>query len=83
MSLLSGEPRPATVVAVEETQVLQISKGALRPIFEANPELVDSISRMVVERKQALDEASEDGAESTAAPDKGVMASIRKFFGMK
>jgi len=83
MSLLTGEPRTATVVAVEETQVLQISKGALRPIFEANPELVDSISRMVVERKQALDEASEDGAESTAAPDKGVMASIRKFFGMK
>jgi small-conductance mechanosensitive channel len=54
MSLLTGEPRTATVVAVEETEVLQIRKPALKPIFEANPELVKSIAEMVEERRESL-----------------------------
>jgi small-conductance mechanosensitive channel len=83
MSLLTGEPRTATVVAAEETQVLQINKSALKPIFEANPELVDSICRMVEERKQVLDEFSEASTAAESAPGKGVLASIRKFFGLK
>ena len=83
MSLLTGEPRTATVIAAEETQVLQIGKGALKPIFEANPELVDSICRMIEERKLALDEVAEGGTVSESAPDKGVLASIRKFFGIR
>ncbi len=83
MSLLTGEPRTATVVAVEETQVLQISKGALKPIFEANPKLVDSICKMIEERKQVLDEAASVDPDAVSTPDKGVLASIRKFFGLK
>lgn len=83
MSLLTGEPRTATVVATEETQVLQIGKGALKPIFDANPELVNSICEMIETRKKALEEAAETIGEADFAPSKGVLASIRKFFGIR
>jgi small-conductance mechanosensitive channel/CRP-like cAMP-binding protein len=83
MSLLTGEPRTATVVAVEETEVVQINKSALKPIFEANPELVDSICKMIEERRAILNAAVTDKEEKESTRDKGVMASIRKFFGME
>lgn len=82
MSLLTGEPRTATVRAQVETEVVQINKSALKPIFEANPELVETICRMIEERKAILNAETTDHAESKAQPDKGVMASIRKFFGI-
>lgn len=83
MSLLTGEPRTATVRSQTETEVVQINKSALKPIFEANPELVETICKMIEERKMILNAVSPADAESQARPDKGVMASIRKFFGMK
>ncbi|NOT48454.1 MAG: mechanosensitive ion channel [Acidobacteria bacterium] len=83
MSLLTGEPRTATVRAQTETEVVQINKSALKPIFEGNPELVESICKMIEERKAILNAKSPDQAESTTQTDKGVMASIRKFFGIK
>lgn len=82
MSLLTGEPRTATVVAVEETEVVQINKSALKPIFEANPELVDSICKMIEERKAILHDIAANRVEFRSIEDKGVMFAIRKFFGM-
>ena len=82
MSLLTGEPRTATVRAQVETEVVQINKSALKPIFEANPELVESICKMIEERKAILN-AKPDQPQSEVTPDKGVMSSIRKFFGIK
>ena len=37
MSLLTGEPRSANVIAEEESEVLRIDKNGLKPIFEGNP----------------------------------------------
>ena len=54
MSLLTGEPRSATVVAEDEVDVLEIRKGALKPIFEANPELMTSVCEIIEERKLLL-----------------------------
>lgn len=82
MSLLTGEPRTATVIAAEEVEVVQINKSALKPIFEANPELVESICKMIEERRAILDEIAADKTVSVFEEDKGVMASIRKFFGI-
>jgi small-conductance mechanosensitive channel len=84
MSLLTGEPRTATVMAIDETEVLQISKNALKPIFEANPELVKAICDLIEERRAVLnaptpeDHEYEDGPK----PEGRVLSSIRKFFGL-
>jgi len=82
MSLLTGEPRSANVVAEEETDVMQIRKTAVKPIFEANPELMDSICAIVEERKKLL---TQEKLEQTMRPtraESGMMSAIRKFFGI-
>lgn len=83
MSLLTGMPRSATVVAAEETEVLRISKHALKPIFEANPELVKSIVDIIEERRLLLDVPAEEMSIGTGKKNKGVLNIIRKFFGLK
>ncbi len=83
MSLLTGEPRSATVVASEETEVLQIRKNALKPIFENNPTLVESICERIEERKALNKQEVEPSTEEQLKTRKSVMGSIRKFFGLK
>src|SRR5438067_1187253 len=40
MGLFTGEPRTANVVALDETEVLEIGHEAMRGLFEKNPSLV-------------------------------------------
>jgi small-conductance mechanosensitive channel/CRP-like cAMP-binding protein len=82
MSLLTGEPRSATVVASEETEVLRISKSALKPLFESNPELVSSISEIVEERKELLKATAQQLKEASIEPTRGMLRSIKNFFGL-
>ncbi|HTK27273.1 MAG TPA: mechanosensitive ion channel family protein [Pyrinomonadaceae bacterium] len=83
MSLLTGEPRSATVVAVEETEVLQIRKNALKPIFESNPELMKLVCEIVEERRGALATTTSDIAAAQATDGRSVLQSIKNFFGFK
>ena len=83
MSLLTGEPRSANVIAVTETEVLQIRKVGLKPILEHNPRLVQSISESIEERKALLNTASTTDDDEKGAPQKGVLQSIKKFFSLK
>ncbi|MBP9662996.1 MAG: mechanosensitive ion channel family protein [Pyrinomonadaceae bacterium] len=84
MSLLTGEPRTANVVAFEESEVLRIDKAGLKPILASNPVLVQTISELVEERRAALQKSEEEAEEQAeAAKRKGVMSSIRGFFGIK
>jgi small-conductance mechanosensitive channel len=82
MSLLTGQPRTATVIAEEETEVIQIKKTALRPLFEANPDLMKAICDIIEERRELLVQttAAEESMDESAS---GVLSSLRKFFGMR
>jgi hypothetical protein len=82
MSLLTGEPRSANVVAEEETDVMQIRKSAVKPIFEANPELMDAICAIVEERKKLLMQQQLEQTMRPQKPESGMMSAIRKFFGI-
>lgn len=83
MSLLTGQPRTATVIAEEETEVIQIKKTALKPLFEVNPDLMKGICDLIEERRALLvqKEAGEEDKLSEAGT--GVLSSLRKFFGFK
>ncbi len=83
MSLLTGEPRSANVIAEQETEVLQIRKYALKPILESNPTLVQSIVELIEERRELLKAVADDNEATESESRKGVMRSIRKFFGLK
>ena len=82
MSLLTGQPRTATVIAEEETEVVQIKKTALRPLFETNPDLMKSICDLIEERRTLL--VQKESEEEVEKDDtSGVLSSLRRFFGFR
>jgi CRP-like cAMP-binding protein len=82
MALLTGEPRSATVVAVEETEVFEIGHLAIKKLFENNPYLVESLSRAVAERRALLKSSAERQQEEVERDHAGIFAAVRRFFGM-
>lgn len=83
MGLFTGEPRTATVVATEETEVLEINHTCLKPILEANPELVERFVDIIEERRASLDQINAQHKTDPQAGKSGMFDSIRKFFGLK
>ncbi|MBK8150287.1 MAG: mechanosensitive ion channel family protein [Acidobacteria bacterium] len=83
MALFTGEPQAATVIALEETEVLEITHDTLKPILEDDPELVERFSEIIEARRAELHEASTAITLSGEAGKSGVFESIRKFFGLK
>lgn len=83
MGLFTGEPRTATVVSNEETEVIEIKHHCLKPILEDNPELVEAFSKIIDERRAALEELNDDKDGSQTGDKAGVFNSIRKFFGLR
>jgi small-conductance mechanosensitive channel len=80
MALFTGEPRAANVVALEETEVLEIGHQAMKHLFETNPDLVDSLSHIIAERRVGLT-AKPENAEDGGQESEGIMAAIKRFFG--
>jgi small-conductance mechanosensitive channel/CRP-like cAMP-binding protein len=54
ISLLTGEPRSATVTALQETEVLVMDKEDMRRMLEANGQLAEHISQVLALRQQQL-----------------------------
>ncbi|OLE55357.1 MAG: hypothetical protein AUG51_03525 [Acidobacteria bacterium 13_1_20CM_3_53_8] len=81
MALFTGEPRTANVVALEETEVLEIGYQAMKHLFATNPDLVESLSHTIAERRAGLSARPED-KEAVAEESAGLFNSIRRFFGL-
>jgi len=82
MALFTGEPRTANIVAIEETEVLEIGHAAMKQVFDTNPDLVESLSYIIAERRQGL-VASENLSPTDADQSAGLLNSIKRFFGIK
>jgi small-conductance mechanosensitive channel/CRP-like cAMP-binding protein len=82
MALFTGEPRTANIVAIEETEVLEIGHAAMKQVFDTNPDLVESLSYIIAERRQGL-VASENLSAADADQSAGILKSIKRFFGIK
>jgi small-conductance mechanosensitive channel/CRP-like cAMP-binding protein len=80
MALFTGEPRTANVVALEETEVLEIGHAAMKQVFDTNPDLVESLSHIIAERRQGL-AATRDLSAADQDESAGILSSIRRFFG--
>jgi CRP-like cAMP-binding protein len=81
MALFTGEPRTANVVALEETEVLEIGHAAMKRVFDANPDLVESLSFIIAERRQGLTSLA-DIALPVSHTSAGILSSIKRFFGL-
>jgi small-conductance mechanosensitive channel len=82
MALFTGEPRTASVVALEETEVLEIGHAAMKHLFQTNPSLVESISWTIAERRAGLAASAEQAAPNSLAESAGLLTSIKRFFGL-
>lgn len=82
MALFTGEPRTANVVALEETEVLEIGHTAMKHIFQTNPSLAESISWTISERRTALAKDSAS-AKPSIQETAGLLSSIKRFFGLR
>lgn len=83
MALFTGEPRTANVVAAEETEVLEIGHAAMKHLFETNPSLAESISWTIAERQADLAAGSAQASQASIQESAGVLASIKRFFGLR
>jgi len=83
ISLLTGEPRLATVRALTEATLVEIDKATLAPILVSNPSLVEKIGAIVLaRRREAADRRA--APETGAAPEPDSLgARIARFFGLK
>ena len=80
MSMLTGDARTATVKAIEDSVVLEISAADFRSLAEANPALIDHVSTVVGTRRTGLEEARAH-AVAVAVPEakQNFLARMRKF----
>ena len=85
ISLLTGEPRTATVRALTEARLIEIDKDTLAPILRENPALVDAIEKTIAERRRRRAEfaQSEPAAAPPAAEPLDLAQRIARFFGIR
>jgi small-conductance mechanosensitive channel/CRP-like cAMP-binding protein len=81
MSMLTGEPRTATVRAVDDVRALEISAERFRALAIEQPDLVDHISRVVSSRRAELDEvrAAALTSAAVASAPRTLLGRIQKF----
>jgi CRP-like cAMP-binding protein len=85
MSLLTGAPRTATVVALEDTEVLPVPRADFRHIAAANPVLLEEVARIVSSRRGKLAETireTEEAAAARLAAHRDLLERVRAFFGV-
>ncbi len=80
MALFTGEPRTADIVALEETEVLEIGRAAMKHLFETNPDLAESISWTIAERREGLQASSQRTAKNAKTQQERLLNSIKRFF---
>ena len=81
MSLMTGSRRLATVTAVEETRVLEVSKQSFGQLLGGHPELIEQLAaalgKRLAERAEAI-----AGSERPAQATQDIFDRIREFFGI-
>ncbi|MDH5784140.1 MAG: mechanosensitive ion channel family protein [Chromatiales bacterium] len=85
MGLLTGDPRSATVVAVTDVLCYRLNKAAFTDIIQARPAIAEEVSRIMAERRVALDNArqEQDAAKQKAEQRRQqgeIVSRIRAFF---
>ncbi len=87
ISLLTGEPRRATITATEDTDLVAVSKGEFREIIAAHPKIADKLSSAIEKRRADIErefaEAGDVDAAATVEKEysrENVLKKIKTFF---
>jgi CRP-like cAMP-binding protein len=81
MSLLTGDPRTATVSATSDCRVVEITAAGFREIALQNPAVLDAISADVARRRAELSSARTAAASNVpiAEPAASLLSRVRRF----
>lgn len=83
MSLLTGEPRSATVRAACEVWLAEITKETMEPILRANPAVLEGISAILAQREQSRARHATVSEQHPAAPrSEDYLKRLKYFFGL-
>lgn len=82
MSLLTGAPRSATVVAHEDATVFAIDKKLFADVLTAHPSISESLADILVQRETQL-ATLEEGKRREVAGKSQIMQKIKNFFGLQ
>lgn len=88
MGLLTGEPRTATVVALEEVECYRLGKDVFYELVQARPEIAEEVANILAHRKTGLAAARDDlDAEARAHNERAtahdLLRKMRHFFGLE
>jgi CRP-like cAMP-binding protein len=85
MSLLTGEPRRATVVAKDDAECYVIDRASFQEIVRRNGRLADEIGKLLSEREMR-NKIDREGLSAEAArahaDHQALLTRIRSFFGL-
>jgi CRP-like cAMP-binding protein len=81
MSLLTGDPRTATVTAITDCELIEIGADALRNLVLADSALVDHVTAAVAKRRLELEQhrTSRSIDQATIEPPQTLVARVRRF----
>lgn len=84
MSLLTGETRSATVVAVEDAELFEFDRPTFARLFAEHPKLARQLSAHLAQRRSQLRAVAElAGAHADGHPEeRRILARLRQFFGL-
>ena len=84
MSLLTGEPRTATVTAKGDTSVVEIGAPVFRELGDVNPQTVEQIGATAISRRAELEaaRAAASGTGVVQAPA-NLLARMKKFLRLR
>ena len=85
-SLMTGEPRSATVVPFVDSVVYEIGKAVVQPILEQTPEVAEELSRILALRQaRSRDLLARPSSQLPAQPrpsQHAILDRLRAFFGL-
>lgn len=79
MSLLTGEPRSATVLAAGDTAVVEISANLFRRIAAVHPEAIEEIGIAAVARRAGLDQLKTATVETVTVEANTLLTRMKRF----
>jgi small-conductance mechanosensitive channel/CRP-like cAMP-binding protein len=84
MSMLTGDPRTATVTAIDDAVLLEIDADRFRELAVRRPGLVEHVSGIVSARRQGLADAkaAAEGARAAAPAPQSLLSRIKSFLNL-
>ncbi len=86
MALLTGEDRTATVIALVDTYLFELTKADIKPLIAEQPEVSELVSKVLAYRQQMTEKhkhVEHDEVETKEAAYKRFLNKIEHFFGVK